>query len=477
MPKPVLKAHIASVPGDIAAETLFAAVADGPYPFWLDSAMDPDKLGRSSFMGSAPYQVLRAKGERVVLERGGYREKRRGDPWSIAEACWRGEPKVERDGRLPYLGGAVGYFGYELARHLERLPGRAVDDVVCDDMVLAFYDSGLAVDHATGQAYAFATGAREATAPLAAKRAQADLERLLQRVAEAASRPPAPRTQAPSKQGPIRPMVSRQAYLEKVERTKAYIAAGDVLEVCLTHRMDGPIEAEPLALYHRLRSASPAPFAAYLDLGDVQLLSASPERFLRITGRRAQCRPIKGTRPRGRTPDEDLSLRLALAASEKDRCENVMIVDLVRNDLGRVCRIGSVEVTEFLLIEPYATVFQLASTIEGELEPDAGPFDAIRACFPGGSMTGAPKIRAMEIIDELEPVARGPYAGALGYLSATGDVDLNIVIRTILVRGGRAYFHVGGAVVADSDPEAEWRESLDKAAGLLAALGARLEDE
>jgi para-aminobenzoate synthetase component 1 len=272
-------------------------------------------------------------------------------------------------------------------------------------------------------------------------------------------------------------MVSRQAYLEKVERTKAYIAAGDVLEVCLTHRMDGPIEAEPLALYHRLRSASPAPFAAYLDLGDVQLLSASPERFLRITGRRAQCRPIKGTRPRGRTPDEDLSLRLALAASEKDRCENVMIVDLVRNDLGRVCRIGSVEVTEFLLIEPYATVFQLVSTIEGELEADAGPIDAIRACFPGGSMTGAPKIRAMEIIDELEPVARGPYAGALGYLSATGDVDLNIVIRTILVRGGRAYFHVGGAVVADSDPEAEWRESLDKAAGLLAALGARLEDE
>lgn len=477
MPKPALQAHIASVPGGLAAETLFAAVADGPYPFWLDSAMDPDKLGRSSFMGSAPYQVLRAKGERVVLERGSYRQERRGDPWSIAETCWRGEPKVERDGRLPFLGGAVGYFGYELARHLERLPGRAVDDLGCDDLVLAFYDSGLAVDHATGQAYAFATGAREATSPLAAKRAQADLEALLQRVAEVASRPQAPTLQAPASQGPILPMVSRQAYLEKVARTKEYIAAGDVLEVCLTHRMDGPIEAEPLALYHRLRAASPAPFAAYLDLGDMQLLSASPERFLRVTGRRVQCRPIKGTRPRGRTPDEDRSLRLALAASEKDRCENVMIVDLVRNDLGRVCRIGSVEVTEFLLIEPYATVFQLVSTIEGELEPDAGPLDAIRACFPGGSMTGAPKIRAIEIIDELEPVARGPYAGALGYLSATGDVDLNIVIRTIVVRGGRAYFHVGGAVVADSDPEAEWRESLDKAAGLLAALGARLEDE
>ncbi|MFQ5893651.1 MAG: aminodeoxychorismate synthase component I, partial [Nitrospinota bacterium] len=461
-----LQAHIASLPGALTAETLFAAVEDGPYPFWLDSAMDPARLGRFSFMGSAPYQVLRAKGADIVLERGGYREARRGNPWAVAEACWHEEPRVERDGRLPFLGGAVGYFGYELARHLERLPGQAHDDLGTDDLVLAFYDHGLAVDHATGQAYAFATGAREATASLAHKRAQADLEGLRKRVAEAASRSPMLRLQTPPQGGPIRPAVSHRAYLEKVDRIKAYIAAGDVLQVCLTHRLDGPLAGDPRALYHRLRALSPAPFAAYLDLGDAQLLSASPERFLRLCGRRVQCRPIKGTRPRGRTPDEDRSLRLALAASEKDRCENVMIVDLVRNDLGRVCRIGTVEVTEFLLIEPYATVFQLVSTIEGELAADAGPFEAIRACFPGGSMTGAPKIRAMEIIDDLEPVARGPYAGALGYISATGDCDLNIVIRTMLARGGRAYFHVGGAVVADSDPEAEWRESLDKAAGL-----------
>ncbi|MCZ6661263.1 MAG: aminodeoxychorismate synthase component I [bacterium] len=476
MPQGALRGQIVPLQGALDAETLFAAVSDGAYPFWLDSAMDPAKLGRYSFMGSAPYQVLRAKGERVVLERGGYREERRGDPWAAAEECWRGEPRVECDGRLPFLGGAVGYFGYELARHLERLPCRSQDDLGTDDLVLAFYDSGLGVDHATGQAYAFATGAREATAHLAGKRAQADLELLLQRVAEAASRPPEPRPDAPPGGGLIRPIVSRRAYLDKVERIKEYIAAGDALEVCLTHRLDGPLEAEPISLYRRLRAASPAPFAAYLDLGDFQLLGASPERFLQIVEGKAQCRPIKGTRPRGRTPDEDASLRHALAASEKDRCENVMIVDLVRNDLGRVCRIGSVEVTEFLIIEPYANVFQLVSTIEGELKPDADPFDAIRACFPGGSMTGAPKIRAMEIIDELEPVARGPYAGALGYLSATGDVDLNIVIRTILARGGRAYFHVGGAVVADSDPEAEWRETLDKAAGPLAALGAEVDD-
>lgn len=458
------------------AHRLFEAAAGGPYPFWLDSAMDPEKLGRYSFMGSSPYQVIRAKGELVRIERGGFLEERRGDPWEVAEELFRAEPPVERDERLPFLGGAVGYFGYELARHLERLPGRAVDDLKTDDMVLAFYDSGLAVDHSLGQAYAFATGAREPTSELATKRAHADLGVLLSRLGEVAFES----TEGPAEEEPrggvARPMVSKRDYLEKVERIKGYIAAGDCLEVCLTHRLGAPLGASPLALYRKLQEVTPAPFAAYLDLGDFQLLSASPERFIKIATGHVQSRPIKGTRPRGRTPDEDHSLHLALAASEKDRCENVMIVDLVRNDLGRVCKIGSVEVTEFLLIEPYATVFQLVSTIEGDLADGAGPFDAIRACFPGGSMTGAPKIRAMEIIDEMEPVARGPYAGALGYISATGDCDLNIVIRTILTRGGRAYLHVGGAVVADSDPEAEWMETLDKAQGLLQALGAHLEE-
>jgi para-aminobenzoate synthetase component 1 len=438
--------------------------------------MDPEKLGRYSFFGSHPYQVIRAKGDRTVVERGGFSHERRGNPWTVAEEAWESEPPVDRDERLPFLGGAVGYFGYELARHLERLPGRAVDDLATDDLVLAFYDSGLALDHESGQAYAFATGAREASADLATKRAHAHLEALLRRVGEVASLPKDPARGAVSRSETFRPLVARNAYLEKVRRAKDYIAAGDALEVCLTHRIEGPLTSEPQVIYQHLRQESPAPFSAFLDLGDFQLLSASPERFLRVSSGRAQSRPIKGTRPRGRTADEDRSLQLALMASEKDRCENVMIVDLVRNDLGRVCRIGSVEVTEFLIIEPYATVFQLVSTIEGELYEEAGPLNAVRACFPGGSMTGAPKIRAMEIIDELEPVARGPYAGALGYISATGDLDLNIVIRTILAKDGWAYFHVGGAVVADSDPEAEWLETLDKASGLLAALCARLDE-
>jgi para-aminobenzoate synthetase component 1 len=438
--------------------------------------MDPTKLGRYSFMGSGPYMVIRAKADQTVVEREGFQEEHRGNPWQIAESIWRSETKVERDGRLPYIGGAVGYFGYELSRFLEELPAQAQDDLGTDDLVLAFYDSGLALDHATGQAYLFATGAREASSHLASKRAKHDVEALRRRVAQAASgykETPVRHSQASSS---IRPLTSRQDYLCKVERIKEYIASGDVLEVCLTHRLDGPLEMEPRCLYSLLRRLNPAPFAAYLDLGDLQILCSSPERFLRLKNGRAQCRPIKGTRPRGRNPEEDRSLRLALAASEKDRCENVMIVDLVRNDLGRVCQVGSVEVTEFLVIEPYATVFQLVSTVEGKLEEGAGPFDAIRACFPGGSMTGAPKIRAMEIIDELEPVARGPYAGSLGYISSTGDMDLNIVIRTLLVRENRVYFHVGGAVVADSDPEAEWRETLDKAGGLLRALGATLEE-
>ena len=244
-----------------------------------------------------------------------------------------------------------------------------------------------------------------------------------------------------------------------------------MFEVCLTHRLEADLPAPPWHLYEVLRAGNPAPFAAYIDAAGAQVVSASPERFLRLDrDRLAESRPIKGTRPRGADPAADARLRAELAASDKDRAENLMIVDLVRSDLGRVCETGSVRVPELLAVESYATVHQLVSTVQGRLREGLDAFDLVRACFPGGSMTGAPKIAAMGIIDAIEPVARGVYSGAVGYLDRGGAMDLSIVIRTLVCSGGRATCGVGGAVTADSDPDAEYDESMDKARALLEAL-------
>jgi para-aminobenzoate synthetase component 1 len=257
--------------------------------------------------------------------------------------------------------------------------------------------------------------------------------------------------------------VGRDQYLSAVVRAKEYIAAGDIFQVNLSQRFEAQGEFDPLELYQRLKKISPAPFAAYLGLGNGEaLISASPEWFYQTRGDRITTRPIKGTRPRGKTPEDDARLATELQASAKDRAELTMIVDLERNDLGRVCRYGSVKVVDPLTIESYAQVHHLVATIEGRLRPDVGPVDVVRAMFPGGSITGAPKIRAMEIIDELEPTRRSVYTGAIGYFSRGGSSAFNIAIRTMLVEGGRASYQVGGGIVADSEPEAEYEETLHK---------------
>ena len=254
-------------------------------------------------------------------------------------------------------------------------------------------------------------------------------------------------------------------------KVREYIVAGDIFQANLSQRFQAPLREPPFELYRRLRRRNPAPFAAYLAFGDVTVLSASPERFLRLDpGGQVETRPIKGTRPRGLGPMHDAALGRALAESVKDRAENVMIVDLLRNDLSRVCRPGTVRVPELFALEQHPTVHHLVSTVLGELEPGADAVDLVRASFPGGSITGAPKVRAMEIIAELEPTRRGIYCGAIGYLSATGAMDTSIVIRTMVLRDGELYFQAGGGIVADSDPELEYRETLDKAAGLIATL-------
>lgn len=292
------------------------------------------------------------------------------------------------------------------------------------------------------------------------------------RTASCRSAPTYPLTGGDAEQLALRSTFTHRGYLDAVSRVREYIVAGDIFQANLSQRFETSLPEPAFDLYRRLRQWNPAPFAAYLDWGDLQVLSASPERFLRLDGERRQIetRPIKGTRPRGLGPMHDAALGRALAESEKDRAENVMIVDLLRNDLSRVCRPGSVRVPELFALEHHPTVHHLVSTVIGELAPSADAVDLIRAAFPGGSITGAPKVRAMEIIAELEPTQRGVYCGSIGYLSATGAMDTSIVIRTYLALRGQVYFQAGGGIVADSDPELEYRETLDKARGLIETL-------
>jgi para-aminobenzoate synthetase component 1 len=389
---------------------------------------------------------------------------------------------------MPLLAGAVGYIGYETGQMLERLPCVARPHLAMPDIALFFHDWVLGHDRRTSRSFLSVLG-RGVTEAAATREAERVRDRLLSVVASFEHRARFPSSPPPASvrlpaPGPASPatlldsaraeaLVSRDAYLANIAIAKEHILTGDAFEICLTHRLDAPFSGDPFALWQRLRRSSPSPFAAFVDLPEGAIVSSSPERFLSLSASRiVESRPIKGTRPRGASPAEDSRLAAELATSTKDRAENAMIVDLVRNDLGRVCRFGTVEAPELFAVESYATVHQLVSTVRGELDEGRDAVDVIRACFPPGSMTGAPKIEAMTLLEQLEPTERGAYAGALGWLDFSGPLDLSVVIRTIVVKDGRAHLHVGGAIVADSDAAAEHDETMHKARALLAALSA-----
>jgi para-aminobenzoate synthetase component I len=465
--------------GDFAARV--AGLRRAPLFWWLDSALAGPRLGRFSFAGADPVAVLRARGRRVSLEvRRDARPDlapgvvhREADPLEALRALLPPPPpQGALAPALPFAGGAVGVIGYELAEGLDALaplslPGR--DDLGLPDVAWLLVDRLLAFDHLTGRSFAVGLGVARHGARAAARADEA--------AAAIAAEPRDPAGFAPEPAGRApalteRPVFDEVAHGQALAEVQACIAAGDVYQACLTHRIDAPFAGDPWQAYLRLRRVGPAPFAAYLALPDAVLASGSPERFLAVSPRGlVESRPIKGTRPRRPEPVLDRAEAAALAGSAKDRAENLMIVDLVRNDLGRVCEIASVHVPELMVVESYATVFQLVSTVRGRLREGVGVFDAIRATFPPGSMTGAPKRAAMQLLARLEPVRRGFYAGALGYLDVRGGADLSVVIRTACFTPGRASFHTGGGIVADSEPAAEWREAEDKLAALRAALG------
>ena len=463
-----------------------ARFADLPFLVLLDGAADHERLGRYSFLAADPYTAVRAKGLLTQQLHDDHWNRVEGDPLTRVRALLEPYHTESVAGVPPFQGGAAGYIGYDWGAALERVPRARYDDLAVSDLLLGLYDWVIAWDHAASRAWIISTGMPErgmGRDRRAARRLALVMERL-EREAGYGMRDASPRiphlasrisTSAPSYPVPdlpgVRSNFTHDGYLDAVARVIEYIRAGDIFQANLSQRLEAPLGGTPLALYDRLRRRNPAPFAAFLDFGDLVVASSSPERFLRVQpDGRVETRPIKGTRPRGVGPEHDAALALALSQSEKDRAENVMIVDLLRNDLSRVCRPGTVRVPELFALEHYATVHHLVSTVVGDLAPGHDAVDVLRAAFPGGSITGAPKVRAMQIIAELEPTARGVYCGAIGYLSTSGALDSSIVIRTYLVRGGNVYFQVGGGIVADSDPEQEYRETLDKARGLIAAL-------
>lgn len=436
----------------------------------LESQTDDGDLSRFSFFSFAPFARLRAKGPGSTLELAGGSHSYPADAFRVLRDVldgWSvGRPAGLPD--LPFLGGAIGYFGYELGQQIEVLPARAVDDLGLPDCYLCFYNFAVALDRESGTMFLChldTPGAglgRAKDETIAELRAVPPRKRTPDRH-EWGDRPPAPPTFVSD--------LSRPAYVAAVQRIKEYILAGDVYQVNLTQRFCADIgTTPPWELYTHLSRTNPAPFAAFLNFEGHAIVSSSPERFLRIVNGQVETRPIKGTIARGATPDADLHQRRTLLDSRKNRAELAMIVDLLRNDLGRVCVPGSVRVREFPRIESYASVHHLVATISGELASDRGVVDVLLATFPGGSITGAPKIRAMEIIDEMEPVARGVYTGGIGYIGLDGSADLNIAIRTLIVKDGKAFVHAGGGIVADSVEADEYEESVLKASKLLQAV-------
>jgi para-aminobenzoate synthetase component 1 len=455
------------LPAGLSSVDVFQRLASLPHVVFFDSATADGAAGRYSFVAADPFEWITCT-------------KADGNPLASSQAAHKRYPTFPHPGLPPFQGGVAGLFGYELARSLEKLPAAETNDFAIPVLAVGLYDVVVAFDHQSHEAWIISQGFPE-TDPLArCERAAARLAQLKSWLAGRVSAvtadgaPPTPVSQlAPQFEVAavgVTSNMSPDAYLRKVERAVEYIHAGDIFQVNLSQRLLAPARSEAVELYLRLRERNPAPYAGYLDLGDWQICSTSPECFLTLRDGHVETRPIKGTRGRSGMPEADLFAGDELQASEKDRAENVMIVDLLRNDLSRVCEADSVHVAQLCGVETYAFVKHLVSIIRGRLRPGACPFDLLRACFPGGSITGAPKIRAMEIIAELEPTCRGAYCGSLAYVGFDGRMDSSILIRTVTAGRGWWQLPVGGGIVAQSRPEDEYRETWHKARGLLDAL-------
>ena len=445
---------------------LAAGLQHRPGFFFLDSGLAAAGLGAYSFLGFDPFLTFRATDGRVWRNEAGVETAVETEPWAELRALLQGF-RSEPHEQLPFTGGAVGYLSYDYGAGWEitrKEKTRAEGETSPPDLEFGFYDGILAFSHSTRQWFLVAN-------PIHRASAKEILERLRRAVAAAIAEVNSDaQPDSLAELSTPRACEPRERYVAAVYRIKDYIRSGDVYQVNLAQRFEASWRGNPYDLYRRLRQRSPAPFAAFLSQDWGQVVSCSPERFLRLRHGKVETRPIKGTRPRGATPEEDRRLAEELVRSAKERAELLMIVDLERNDLGRVCAPGSIRVEDLYRLETHPTVFHLVAEVSGVLRPECDVLDLLRATFPGGSITGAPKIRAMQIIDELESAARHLYTGAVGYLGFDGGCDLSIAIRTIVTRNGRASYHVGAGIVWDSDPESEYEETLAKGRALFEAL-------
>jgi aminodeoxychorismate synthase component I len=470
-PSPTPLATVLTLPACSTSELYEGLVADDACPVLLESGgAQPQGY---SIIASSPSRIFRATGRRVeCLEASGRSSVIQRDPLSALRDLILGMALPRPLGFPPFFGGAIGYFGYDFVHWFESLPRRISDDLDLPEVELAFFESVAVIDHSQQQLWLIFTPLKER---FLKEPRHALYEEGLARLSMLQSRLLTPGRQSAARASGAPPRITpgqtQDEYTCGVRRCLEYIGAGDIYQANLSHRFELQLDMPaPRSIYRRLRDINPSPFAALLEFPDVTLVGCSPERLVRLQGLDVDTRPIAGTRPRGATGEEDERLAEDLLLNEKERAEHLMLVDLERNDLGRVCAFGSVHVNDFMTLERYSHVIHIVSNIRGRLASGRDAIDLIQAVFPGGTVTGVPKLRCMEILDELEPVRRGPYTGSVGYISANGDLDLNITIRTLVIKEGRGYLHVGAGIVADSEPSREYQETLLKAEALLEAV-------
>ncbi len=460
--------HVKRLTSEEGAVEIFDKVSSLPYSCFLDSSLLMPKFGLHSFIGFSPFMTLHTNGRNAIFSyRDGTVRSLQMNPFDALRVALRQveiDPDSRPEGLPPFVGGAIGYLAYELGRYIERLPGRAVDDLHLPETFFCFYDKVIAIDHVSGEKYMLVTSAPGERPEKKFSVIEDAFSKKIRHNGNDCGQRISTRNQD------FECTFTKDQYIEAVKKVKEYILAGDIYQANLSQRFSCQLREHPWDLYRRLRVVNAAPFSAFLNFGSYAVASSSPERFLAVRGSEVETRPIKGTIRRLDDPELDSRQKELLLSSVKDRAELSMIVDLERNDLGRVCSYGSVKVTEHEVLESYATVHHLVSTVVGTLREDKDVVDLLKASFPGGSITGAPKIRSMEIIDELEPTVRSVYTGGIGYLGFDGNHDINIAIRSMIIANGKVYFQVGGGIVADSDPEAEYQETLDKGKALFTAI-------
>jgi anthranilate synthase component I len=454
--------------------TAFLRLAsDEPECFMLESVEGGEKVGRYTFIGIRPYRRIVSRGTAIEITEKGKTRKIEGDIFTLWKEAIEGHSPAHIAGLPPFTAGAVGFFAYDVVRQIEKLPELATDDLGIPDGCLMFFDEVLAFDHVRKEILLIVTADVRKQKPQAAyEDALKRLNRLSKRLAR-----PLPILKQKKITGKLKivPQTKKKTYLETVMKAKEYIAAGDIFQVVPSQRFDVEPGVDPFSIYRALRIINPSPYLYFLRFGlnkpaDTHIVGSSPEMLVRVQGNKVEYRPIAGTLPRGASEEEDLRFEQKLRTDEKERAEHVMLVDLGRNDVGRVSEFGSVHVKELMFVERYSHVMHLVSAIEGKLRKGMTAVDAFRACFPAGTLSGAPKIRAMEIIEELEPTRRGIYGGSILYADFSGNLTSCIAIRTLLMKGKKGYIQAGGGVVADSDPEKEFEETVNKSRALVRAI-------